>query len=282
MSKKRVTVVLIALVVVIWNAAVYYVDMQLEKRSHEDVYASCHKVWSSRGLYSSRDERNSITSFKRAFEHAAQGVEVDFHYDVKMKRFIVGHDHPKPDADGNLVYPTKEGQLLTLEVLFEAVGDGYYFWLDYKNLDKLSTKETDEAIIRLQQISQNGELDERLYIEGSNPLKISRYTEAGFKTILGVHPLPETHLLSGITRSAYKLAYHFSNATALAMPYAKRAKAIYGNVAQDDFGSIPVFLFHVTDEEELLRKLVQQQEVRVILAGRDKSIDRFGINSCQE
>jgi len=281
MSKKRISIVVIALVVIIWNATVYYVDMELEKRSYENVYNSCHKIWTSRGLYNSHDERNSITSFQRAFDHGATGAEVDFSYDVKMHRFIVGHGHPKPDADGNLVYPKKDGQLLTLEVLFETVGDGHYFWLDYKNLGQLTAEESDEAIVRLQQISQKGELDEHLYIEGSNPLKLSRYTEAGFKTILGIHPLPEEHLLSGITRSAYKLAYYFSNTTAMAMPYAKHGKAIYGNTGRDDFGLIPVFLFHVADEEELLLKLVQQQEVRVILAGRDISIDRFEINSCQ-
>lgn len=274
--------ILFLLVVVAWNATVVYVDKMLEKRRYMDVYDSCHKIWSSRGLYNSHEERNSITSFHRAFEHGAHGAEVDFHYDVKMDRFIISHGHPKKDANGDYIYPKKDGRILTLETLFKAVGPRHYFWLDYKNLEHITATETEHAIERLLSITQEDGLRERIYIEASNPLALANYTDAGFKTILGIHPLPETNVLASFVINGYKIAYYFNNITALAMPYGTMEKPVYGADAEQNFMTIPIFLFHVPDDKVLLHTLVNKKHVRVILAGRDKSIDRFAIDGCQE
>ncbi|MDA3946838.1 MAG: hypothetical protein PF439_09190, partial [Helicobacteraceae bacterium] len=99
--KKLISAVVVFGFIMLWNGAVWYVDGQLSTQQYENVYNDCHKIWSSRGLYNSHDERNSITSFKRAFEQGAYGAEVDFSYDGKMKRFIVSHGHPKKDAKGD-------------------------------------------------------------------------------------------------------------------------------------------------------------------------------------
>ena len=107
--KKVIAFGAVAAVVVLWNITVWYVDDQLAKRDFAAVYDNCHKVWSSRGLYNTHDERNSITAFRRAFKQGAYGAEVDFHYDVKTDRFIISHGHPKKDANGDYVYPKKEG-----------------------------------------------------------------------------------------------------------------------------------------------------------------------------
>ncbi len=282
MSKSRISVALIALAVIVWNLTVYYVDTQLEKRNHDNVYNSCHKIWTSRGLYNSHKERNSITSFQRAFEHGTSGAEVDFHYDVKMDRFIISHGHPKKDTEGNFVYPKKDGKILTLESLFQAVGKGHYFWLDYKNLEKLSVKETEAAIERLLSITGKDSIRDRLYIEASNPLRLAIYTEAGFKTILGIHPLPENNVFSSLVVNAYKIAYSFKNITALAMPYGSIEKPVYGKETEKRLLTVPIFLFHVPDNVDLLNSLVHTNSVRTLLVGRDKSIDRFHINNCLE
>ena len=282
MKKTAITFVLLISAVAAWNILVAYVDKELSGREHKGVYQSCHKIWAARGLYNSHDERNSITSFRRAFEHGTQGGEVDFSYDVKMNRFIVSHGHPKKDADGNFIYPKKEGELLTLEHLFQAAGEGHYFWLDYKNLEHLSAEETRLAIARLLDITEENGLRERLYIEGSNPLKLSRYTQAGFKTILGVHPLPQSNPFASIVINAYKVAYSFTDITAVALGYGSIDDPVYGEDTEKSFGSIPIFLFHVPDNEALLQSLVRKNGVRVILVGRDKSIDRYSINSCKK
>ncbi len=282
MSKKAIAFIVFLLAVVAWNATVVYVDKMLEKRAYSEVYDSCHKIWSSRGLYNTHDERNSITSFSRAFDAGAYGAEVDFSYDVKMNRFIVSHGHPKKDANGDYIYPKKDGKILTLEALFAAVGEGHYFWLDYKNLEHLTSEETDAAIARLLAITTKEGLRERLYSEASNPLALSKYTNAGFRTILGIHPLPEQNILAPLVINAYKIAYYFTNITAVAMPYGSVDNPVYGESAERSFMTVPIFLFHVPDERMLLESLVAKEHVKVILAGRDQSINRFDINGCGE
>ncbi len=277
-----IAIMVLAFLSLLWNGLVLYVDKQLEHRDYSGVYKSCHKVWSSRGLYNTHDERNSITSFRRAFSHGAVGGEVDFSYDAKLDRFIVGHGHPKKDANGNYMYAKKDGIVLTLEKLFDAVGEGHYFWLDYKNLEHLDAKATKKAIARLLKITAKGNLRERLYIEASNPLALSSYTRVGFKTILGIHPLSEKNFLASIVVNGYKLAYYFLDITALAMPYGKIKAPIYGNMSSVWFGNIPLFLFHVPEDTFLLKYLVHQNKVRVILVGRDQSIDRFSIDDCKD
>jgi len=277
----KVTVALIVVLVLVWDLTLSYVDAQLSQRTYPEVYDGCHKIWSSRGLYNSHDERNSITSFRRAFEHGATGAEVDFSYDVRMDRFVVGHAHPKKDAEGNYIYAKKDGAILTLERLFDAVGEKHYFWLDYKNLEHLSKEETAAAIQRLIKITRGGGLRERLYIEASNPLSLPAYTEAGFKTILGIHPLAEENVLSSIVVNGYKLAYFFNDITAVAMPYGTLERPIYGDETAAALAGIPRFLFHVPDESALLRHLLADKDVRVLLVGRDKSIDRFSETACR-
>jgi len=280
--KKVIVLAVISAIVALWNLTVWYVDGQLAKRHYAGVYDDCHKIWSSRGLYNTPEERNSITSFRRAFERGAYGAEVDFHYDTKMDRFIISHGHPNKDAQGNFIYPKKEGSLLTLEHLFDAVGEGHYFWLDYKNLEHLSAEETEAAIRRLLHITEKGSLRERLYIEASNPLLLPAYTEAGFKTILGIHPLPEKNIFASVVVNAYKIAYCFNNISALAMPYGTVDNPVYGEVAEKSFATVPLFLFHVPDTSPLLSELVGKRGVRVMLVGRDASIDRFDITGCRE
>ncbi|MDA3947322.1 MAG: hypothetical protein PF439_11655, partial [Helicobacteraceae bacterium] len=176
----------------------------------------------------------------------------------------------------------KDGKILTWEALFKAAGEGQYFWLDYKNLEHLTAAETKEAIKRLLFITEEGSIRERLYIEASNPLALSKYTDAGFKTILGIHPLPEQNLAASIVINAYKIGYYFNNITALAMAYGSVENPIYGHNTEKSLASIPVFLFHVPDNVSLLQDLADKSNVKVILAGRDKSINRFQINNCKE
>ena len=282
MRALKTTLIVVAVLSLMWNLTIAYVDAQLSKRTYPNMYDNCNKIWSSRGLYNSYKERNSISSFKRAFEHGAIGAEVDFSYDAKMNRFVVGHGHPKKDAEGNYIYAKKDGIILTLEKLFDAVGEGHSFWLDYKNLEHLSTDETKSAIKRLKEITAYHHLRERLYIEASNPLALPSYTEAGFKTILGIHPLPEGSFFSSLVINGYKVAYFFNDITAIAMPYGSVERPIYAHQTEQILKGIPVFLFHVPDETLLLQQLLDDKDVRVLLVGRDRSIDRFSIRACKK
>jgi hypothetical protein len=280
-NKKSIIITLLTVAVIVWNLTVAYVDKQLQEHSDDSVYASCHKVWAARGLYETHSEQNSIVSMRRAFTEGALGVEVDLYYDVKMQRFIISHDKPVKDSEGNLIYSKKNGELLTLENVLQTVGEGHYFWLDYKNLDKLSVRESEHAIERLLSITPESVLRKSLYIEGSNPFRLSLYTDAGFKTILGIHPLRESNLFSSIVINGYKMGYYFSHITGVALAYGSIEDPIYGEETEKRLASIPTFLFHVPDDKELLHTLVSKSSVRVLLVGRDISINRFDIDSCE-
>lgn len=88
MNKKTISIILLSVLAIVWNLTVNYVDKQLKEKRDISVYANCHKVWASRGLYNSHSEQNSIISMQRAFTAGALGVEVDFYYDVKMDRSL--------------------------------------------------------------------------------------------------------------------------------------------------------------------------------------------------
>ncbi|WP_345970086.1 hypothetical protein WCX72_12590 [Sulfurimonas sp. HSL1-6] len=280
MSWKAIALGTVLVIVIAWNAAVYFADRQIAAKRYDGVYDSCHKVWSSRGLYDTKQERNSLTAFRRAFEAGAHGVEVDFSYDADSDRFIIGHGHPRKGPDGRTVYTEKEGGLFTLETLFRELGEEHAFWLDFKNLDHLSSEETQKAIRRLESIAVNGNVHDRLYIEGSNPLRLSLYTDAGFKTLLGTFPLADSNPVASIVLNAYKMIYAVFDITGIAMNYGSVDKPIYGENTRKQLGMIPAFVFHIPDDPSLLQELVHNSHVRVMLVGRDISIDRFAVTAC--
>lgn len=276
---KKSLLTIIILLITVYNLTVIYVDNNIDKKNNTNVYNSAHKIWAARGLYKTHEEQNSITAIDNAFDHGTLGVEVDFHYDVETNRFIVSHDYPKLSQNGKLIYTTKDGEILTLEKLFVQTGKDHFYWLDYKNLDKLNKKQTLQAIKRLQEITLFDSIKQRVYIEGSNPLILSKYTDAGFHTILGIHPLPQSNIFSSILINLYKIAYYYKNITALAMPYGSIENPIYGAKTEKNLKTVPLFLFHTPDDENLLYSLVKKDDVRVILVGRDISVNRYYINS---
>ena len=281
-TKKRLALGLVVLTIVSYHALLAYVDHQLESRVPPNAYQNCSKIWSARGLYNQRSEQNSLVSMKRAFNKGAIGAEVDFHFDLELNQFIISHDHPKKDANGKYIYPKKSGRLLTLEHFLDELGKDKYFWLDYKNLDKLNEDQTQQAIERLLSITKLGDIRERLYVEGSTPTILSKYTDAGFKTILAIFPLKQNNILSSLSLNIYKIGFSFYNLSAMAMGYGEVDNSKYGNKAQKILGNIPVFMFHVPDNKQTIQSLVNNKNVRVVLVGKDLSIDRFNINTCHD
>jgi len=273
---------LILFFVLIYNGTLLYVNKNIESKNHKNVYNNCHKVWSSRGFYDSHSNQNSLNSFKNAFSLGHHGVEVDFYYDVEMKKFIISHDRPKKDKKGNLHYSLKDGKLFTLENLLDELGDNHYFWLDYKNLDRLSKEETQNAIERLDVITEGNDFKERFYIEGSTPNTLDIYTKAGYKTLFAFQPLKADSIFSSISSNIYKIAYYFYDITAIAMPYGPLGNPKYSEQTQKNLQGIPTFLFHVPENEKLLNELVEKKDVRVMLVGRDKSVNYAYITNCSK
>ncbi|MDH5423851.1 MAG: hypothetical protein OEY29_02510 [Gammaproteobacteria bacterium] len=279
---KKALLIISLTIVAAYNLTIIYVDNNIQNKSQLNIYDDCHKVWSARGVYENHAEQNSLISLKRAFLLGSKGAEIDLYYDVKTNDFIISHDRPKTTEEGELAYTLKEGEVLTLERVFKETGHDHYFWLDYKNLDRLSSEQTSKAIARLLSISAENSIRERIYLEGSNPLIVSKYTDAGFKTILGIHPPYESSLLSNIAINIYKMAYYFNNITAIAMSYGLLEKPYYGSQAEKNLEGLPVFLFHVPDNETLIKRLLAKKEVKVVLAGRDVSLNRADLTACEK
>jgi hypothetical protein len=270
------------LIIVASIATVNYTESKLQKRDFSEAYNSCHKIWSARGVYGNDGiEQNSLESLEQGFSAGALGVEVDLHYDVEMKQFIISHDHPYKDANGKLVYVQKNGKLLTLGEVFEKFSKKYYFWMDYKNLGKLSSQETSEAIARLLEITQKNSLRERIYIEGTHPFKLAEYTDAGFKTIFDIQPLPQSSFTTKVVVELYKAFFARGGFTVLGMHYGKLDNPTYGDKMKEILGDIPVFLYHVPDDRELLDRLIDNDQIRVMLVGRDINLNRFDRNKCE-
>jgi len=281
--KRSLKIVLgvIAIVAITYNITLYYVDYHMKQRiNQKKSYHECHKIWSARGIYANKEEQNSIKSFSKAMKVGYKGLEVDFYYDTFLDKFIVSHDKPTKDKQGELHYNLKNSKLLTLQELFESLGENGYFWLDYKNLDRLNKEDTLKAIQRLEEITKIYHIKERIYLEGCNPFSLSLYENAGFKTLLSFHPLPEDSPFTSISSNFFKMIYYFSNTTALAMQYGKVDNPKYNKITERNLKGIPQFIFHVPTDKELIQNLIQKKDIKVLLIGKDQSVNFSYFDSC--
>jgi len=253
-----------------------YVNEQLKERDYTGVYNDCHKIWAARGLVvegpniTPDGTQNSIESIRLAFTKGAVGTEVDHYYDVSRKKFIVSHDRP---------YNLKKGELLTLEELFFATGEDGYFWLDFKKLRHLNEHEIKAAVQRLDAIAL-GDLRQRIYVEGEDPVNLSFFYRAGFNTIMDTHPLSDKNPFAPMVINLYKALFYFGDFTVMAMNYGEVNNPIYGSNTQKLMSNIPVFIYHVADKPALLAGLLRLASVRVVLM-QNHSLNRYGVDACQ-
>ncbi|NOR51562.1 MAG: hypothetical protein GQ470_02985, partial [Gammaproteobacteria bacterium] len=144
----------------------------------------------------------------------------------------------------------------------------------------LGPEQTQAAIARLKLISASGNLRERIYIEGADPINLPLYRQAGFNTIFDIHPPKDNLPITSLVMNIYKVAFYFGGHTVIGMTHGSVDEPIYGPDTQKSLGNIPTFLYHVPDNSGLLERLVVNDSVRVMLVGRDLSIDRFNNGLC--
>ena len=248
-----------------------YANRKLATRDFSTAYRDCHKIWSARGLYGGEIAQNTIESIGAAFDQGARGVEVDVFYDTALKDYVVSHDFP---------YNSKHGRLLRLGEVFQVLGEGHYFWLDFKNLRDLNRPQVSEAVAHLTLIS--GTVKPRVYVEGSNPTNLSRFKKGGFNTIFDTQPEPARSILAGPMIRAYKIAFYFGGYTVMAMKYGSPGNPVYSPKTRRRLGDIPVFIYHLPTEPGLVAEMLNDDGVRAFLVGRDQSVDFFDQDACMK
>jgi hypothetical protein len=270
MSGLRWLLVICGLLMTGFILTIGWVDYNLAQRTYDNVYNEPYKVWATRGLVTDGSDgspvrpRNSIASISYAFSRGARGTEVDVYYDPAQCKFLVSHS-PQ--------YEKPNGALLSLESLFDAVGEGGYFWLDWKRLRRLNRQQLHAALTRLKHIADRGTLKDRIFVEGEAPLSLPAVKQAGFQTIYDCHPLFDSRILSTLLIDVFKAVYYFGGFTVMGMQSGTREEPIYGPKTHRALRNIPVFLYHVPDDVELLKELASLSNVRVIIIRQD--IDRF-------
>jgi glycerophosphoryl diester phosphodiesterase len=259
-----------------YESTVLYVDHRLEERTHEGVFNDCYKVWAARGLVLATSQivrdgtQNTIESVTLAFDEGATGCEIDVFFDAPMGQFIVSHDRP---------YHLKNGKLLTLAEMLQAVGQRGYIWLDFKKLRHLDGDALAVAVAELSQLCDQFGDRKRMYVEGEDPLNLSAFRDAGFPTIFDTHPLPDSNYVTPALINLYKILYYFGDFTVMGMNYGTVGDPIYGERTQDALGEIPLFIYHVEPQPDVLQSLAESSSVRVILV-ENQSLNRYGLNGC--
>jgi hypothetical protein len=76
------------------------------------------------------------------------------------------------------------------------------------------------------------------------------------------------------------MVYFFSSSTALAMQYGKKENPKYTQTTAKNLKGIPQFIFHVPIDKNLVTTLMKNRDIRVLLVGRDKSVNFGDIDSC--
>ena len=226
-------------------------------------FPACQKVWAHRGWAPAGGE-NSLQSVQGAFERGAAGVEIDILFDHELQDFVVSHDRP---------FTLFNGKPLRLETVLSRHTHGSgFFWLDAKDLRKLSPLAARKATQRLAALIQHYGLGERALVESGNPLYLSWLASRGVHTSYAVSPndrryaAPVYRLHAAVT----KLGYALAGASAISMDISR-----YTPVAAATFDKAAVLLSTVNDPGTLLR-LSGVPEVKVILSDHD----HFELSAC--
>ena len=269
-------VAMLATLVTAYLFGVAALDRALAAQTFSGAYADCHKVWATRGLVDARlstvaSAGNSPATINNAFAHGAPGVEVDVYYDPALADFVVSHDFP---------YEQKGGALLTLERLLAQTDPAKHYWLDFKRHGQLSRAQTEAAAARLGAIADRaGVARPRVWVEGTEPFNLMPFARARFSIIFDVHPPADDAWLTPLATQLHKAVFLAGGFTVMGMNYGTIEAPIYGPVARQLLGAIPVFLYHVPTDRGLLAELVRIPAVRVAMSG-DHSADVYDINAC--
>ena len=226
-------------------------------------FSACQKVWGHRGLVGSGDE-NSLRSVGAAFAHGAVGVEIDVLYDAALDDFVVSHDRP---------YTLYDGQPLHLEAVLQHYGKAGFFWLDAKDLRKLSPLAARHATQRLADLVHRYQLSERALVESRSALYLAWLANKGIYTSYLISPNDQKYsaVVYQLNTRLMKLGYALGGLGAISMNDYR-----YTPTTAATFGKVAVLLSTVNDAEAL-KNWAAYPTVKVILSDED----HFALDACQ-
>jgi hypothetical protein len=223
----------------------------------------CQKVWAHRGYVGDGDE-NSLRSIQAAFQRGAAGVEIDILYNKDLGDFVVSHDYP---------YTLFHGKPLLLETVLQQYGAAGFFWLDAKDLRKLSPLAARRATQRLADLVHRYQLSERVLVESRSALYLAWLANKGIYTSYLISPNDQNYsaVVYELNTRLMKLGYALGGLGAISMNDYR-----YTPTTAATFGKVAVLLSTVNDAQALKRWTAYPQ-VKVILSDED----HFMLNACQ-
>ena len=226
-------------------------------------FSACQKVWGHRGLVGSGDE-NSLRSVGAAFAHGAVGVEIDVLYDAALDDFVVSHDRP---------YTLYDGQPLHLEAVLQHYGKAGFFWLDAKDLRKLSPWTARKATARLAALIEKYQLQQRALVESRSALYLAWLANKGVYTSYLISPNDQKYsaLVFKLNARLMKLGYALGGLGALSTNDFR-----YSETVAATFAPAP-FLLSTVNNAQALQQWSARPEVKVILSDDD----HFALSACQ-
>jgi len=239
------------------------------RQPHPVFYTDCRKVWGHRGHPEPPDiPENTIASYRRAFDLGAPGVEMDVRYDAARREYFIGrYDHGDPPP---------EGQRLTLDDVFTAVGDRGYFWLDTKTIHYMTPQEAQQAAEDMRVLLDRYDLRQRAIIESDTPENLAYFAREGLHTSYWIFNIDEDRFPKsfwGQWRAMSQVQRHYVEGGFSAISLDKR---FYTPVVAWMLHGARVHLFTVNDKGEL-EALAADDQVRVILT--DTAF--YDIGSCR-
>lgn len=247
---------------VLVGGAYIVVNLLFARLTITPFYDDCQKVWAHRGYWKLK-AGNTIPAFQQAFELGAKGVELDIHYDFPQERFVVAHNYPYELVDGKLVF---------LDEVFAAVGQQGYFWIDFKNLQKMKRSEAELVAQKFATLLAQHNLQHKVIVESKSAGNLVAFSQRAIATsywLGGVNR--QTGTLTRLSKIfSYKLRFLWGNFSAISIDSDNFTPEM-----QSAFSHVPVHLFTVDDQREILRYQAVKN-IRIILSNENF----YQLNSC--
>jgi hypothetical protein len=252
-QKTICTILVTGVVVLIFLiAAVNHMFAISEKQ--DPFFTECGEVWAHRGYVGGGLSENTIEAFRNAIDRGANGIELDVFYDGRTGEFIVSHDPP---------FPLQNVEYLKLTDVFSVFNSSTKYWIDFKNLESLSTKATQESLSLMHLNAKKYSVEDLIIIESLDAPRLAIASKLGLLTSYWITFNAE----AGVFRYWYhifrlKIMYLLGYFSVVSMD-----EKVMSDSLDEALMGVPILLFTINDLE-VLHHYLDVNSVRVILTDK--------------